>query len=134
MALIVLGPKSLASVSRTLGKAVGEFRRVTTDFQRSLNVEAAEEEARQKRKEAAAQAEATRTATGQTDTGADGEKKWTVQPPASFMANNTPPPSPAGPPPDSPLGQALAKTREQAMKSDRQESSAKNDLHTEAKA
>ena len=36
VALIVLGPKSLANVSRTLGKAMGEFRRVSTDFQRTL--------------------------------------------------------------------------------------------------
>ena len=42
--LIVLGPKSLASLSRTLGKVVGEFRRVSTDFQRTLNAEAAAEE------------------------------------------------------------------------------------------
>lgn len=39
VALVVLGPKSLASVSRTLGKAMGEFRRVSTDFQRTLNAE-----------------------------------------------------------------------------------------------
>ena len=47
VALIVLGPKSLANVSRTLGKAMGEFRRVSTDFQRTLNAEAEEEEQRQ---------------------------------------------------------------------------------------
>lgn len=43
VALIVLGPKSLASISRTLGKAMGEFRRVSTDFQRTLNAEVAQE-------------------------------------------------------------------------------------------
>ena len=42
--LIVLGPKSLAGLSRTLGKIVGEFRRVSTDFQRTLNAEVAAEE------------------------------------------------------------------------------------------
>ena len=41
VALIVLGPKSLASVSRSLGKAMGDFRRVSTDFQRTLNAESA---------------------------------------------------------------------------------------------
>lgn len=55
VALIVLGPKSLAKVSRTLGKAMGEFRRVSTDFQRTLNAEAAEEE-RRERREAVARA------------------------------------------------------------------------------
>lgn len=44
VALVVLGPKSLASVSRTLGKAMGEFRRVSTDFQRTLNAEVEQEE------------------------------------------------------------------------------------------
>ena len=46
--LIVLGPKSLAGLSRTLGKIVGEFRRVSTDFQRTLNAETAQEEEAQK--------------------------------------------------------------------------------------
>ncbi|MBD5553318.1 MAG: twin-arginine translocase subunit TatB [Desulfovibrio sp.] len=50
VALIVLGPKSLASVSRSLGKAMGEFRRVSTDFRRAVNVEVAEQEARETRK------------------------------------------------------------------------------------
>lgn len=53
VALIVLGPKSLANVSRTLGKAMGEFRRVSTDFQRTLNAEAEEEEQKKRKKEAA---------------------------------------------------------------------------------
>ncbi len=48
VALIVLGPKSLAGVSRSLGRAMGEFRKVSNDFQRTLNVEAAREEAREK--------------------------------------------------------------------------------------
>ena len=53
VALIVLGPKSMANVSRTLGKALGEFRRVSTDFQRTLNAEAEEEEQKKRKKEAA---------------------------------------------------------------------------------
>ena len=53
VALIVLGPKSLANVSRTLGKAMGEFRRVSTDFQRTLNAEAEEDEQKKRKKEAA---------------------------------------------------------------------------------
>ena len=56
VALVVLGPKSLANVSRTLGKAMGEFRRVSTDFQRTLNAEAEEEEQRKRKQEAARQA------------------------------------------------------------------------------
>ena len=44
VALLVLGPKSLSKISRTVGKYMGEFRRVSTDFQRTLNAEVAEEE------------------------------------------------------------------------------------------
>lgn len=51
VALIVLGPKKLAGFSRSLGKMVGEFRRVSTDFQRTLNFEAAQEELKTRKKE-----------------------------------------------------------------------------------
>ncbi|WP_165174894.1 Sec-independent protein translocase protein TatB [Desulfovibrio sp. ZJ369] len=69
VALIVLGPKSLASISRTLGKAMGEFRRVSTDFQRTLNAEVEQEEQEKRKKEAekaqkaAAEAEAAKAPT-----------------------------------------------------------------------
>lgn len=59
VALIVLGPKSLAGVSRSLGKAMGEFRKVSNDFQRTLNAEAAQEEVREKMKKRAADKEKT---------------------------------------------------------------------------
>ncbi|MBO4311524.1 MAG: twin-arginine translocase subunit TatB [Desulfovibrionaceae bacterium] len=44
VALLVLGPQSLPKIAKSLGKALGEFRRVSTEFQRTLNDEAAEEE------------------------------------------------------------------------------------------
>lgn len=47
VALVVLGPKSLAGFARSLGKLMGEFRRVSTEFQRTLNVETAQAEARE---------------------------------------------------------------------------------------
>lgn len=103
VALIVLGPKSLASVSRSLGKAMGEFRRVSTDFQRTLNVEAAEEEARQ--------------AAANRNPGAANAKETGKQEQNFANANTNgaaPERSEAGPPPDSPLGQALAKAKAQA--------------------
>jgi sec-independent protein translocase protein TatB len=50
VALIVLGPKSLAGIARTMGKAMGEFRRISTDFQRTLNAEAAQEEEGERKK------------------------------------------------------------------------------------
>jgi len=52
VALIVLGPTKLPGIARSLGKALGEFRRMTTDMQRTLNLEAAriEEDEKQKAK------------------------------------------------------------------------------------
>ncbi len=44
VALLVLGPQSLPKIAKTLGKTLGEFRRVSTEFQRTLNAEADEEE------------------------------------------------------------------------------------------
>ena len=47
VALIVLGPKSVPQIARTLGKAMGEFRKVSTEFQRTLNTEIELEERKQ---------------------------------------------------------------------------------------
>lgn len=58
VALLVLGPKSLASTARTVGKVMGQFRRVSTDFQRTLNAEVAMEEEKEKRDKAAKEVEA----------------------------------------------------------------------------
>lgn len=52
VALIVLGPKSVPQISRTLGRAMGEFRRVSTEFQRTLNTELELEEHDRRKKEA----------------------------------------------------------------------------------
>lgn len=119
VALIVLGPKSLAGVSRALGRAVGEFRRVSTDFQRTLNVEAAEEEAREaakKRQEAAAQEAAAREAAQkmrQNPTQESGQES--ARNLAREVAQKSAQTAESGPPPDSPLGQAIAKARIQAQ-------------------
>lgn len=51
VALLVLGPKNLPRIAQTLGRAMGEFRKVSTEFQRTLNTEIAfEEEAEKHRK------------------------------------------------------------------------------------
>ena len=60
VALLVLGPTSLAKISRTVGKYMGEFRRVSTEFQRTLNVEAAEEERKEAKEAVKKKAEAAR--------------------------------------------------------------------------
>ena len=57
VALIVLGPKSVPQIARTLGRAMGEFRKVSTEFQRTLNTEIELEE-HEKRTAAAKPAEA----------------------------------------------------------------------------
>lgn len=44
LALLIFGPRRIPEIGRTLGKAMGEFRRATTDFKRTLNLEAALEE------------------------------------------------------------------------------------------
>ncbi len=39
IALIVLGPKKLPDVAKALGKALNEFKRATSDFKESLDVD-----------------------------------------------------------------------------------------------
>lgn len=39
LALLIFGPRKLPEVGRTLGRALGEFRRATSDLKRSLDVE-----------------------------------------------------------------------------------------------
>lgn len=133
VALVVLGPKSLASVSRTLGKAMGEFRRVSTDFQRTLNAEVEQEEHLKRKQEAEkeffspeARAEHAAKTAAQTQAAAQ---------PAASQAQTAPAAAPAAtetaaarpavqpevipsaapvPPTDSPLAQALAKAQAEA--------------------
>lgn len=52
VALIVLGPKSIPQIAKTLGKAMGEFKRVSTDFQRTMNAEVENEEHEKRKKQA----------------------------------------------------------------------------------
>ena len=57
VALLVLGPRKLPQIARTVGRAMGEFRRVSTEFQRTLNTEIAFEEEAEKKKARRAAAE-----------------------------------------------------------------------------
>lgn len=45
LALLIFGPRRLPEMGRTIGKAMGEFRRATTDLKRSINTEIALEDA-----------------------------------------------------------------------------------------
>ena len=67
VALLVLGPKNLPKIAHTLGRAMGEFRRVSTEFQRTLNTEIAfeEEEEKAKAKKAASSEKKTSSSTGE---------------------------------------------------------------------
>lgn len=127
VALVVLGPKSLASVSRTLGKAMGEFRRVSTDFQRTLNAEVEQEEHLKRKQEAEkeffspeARAEHAAKTAAQTQATAQPQTAPAAAPAATETAARpavqpevVPPTAPV-PPTDSPLAQALAKAQAEA--------------------
>lgn len=39
IALLIFGPKRLPELGKTIGKALGEFRRATTDLKRSIDAE-----------------------------------------------------------------------------------------------
>lgn len=112
VALIVLGPKSLASVSRTLGKAMGEFRRVSTDFQRTLNAESAEAEIREKAAEQRRKAAAGADPAGNSP--AEGAPVTAGAPDASPAAVAPDTENALTPPEGSPLAEALARARAEA--------------------
>ena len=44
LALLVFGPRKLPEIGRTLGRALGEFRRATSDLKRTLDVELSSED------------------------------------------------------------------------------------------
>lgn len=46
LALIIFGPRRLPEIGRTLGRAMGEFRRATTDFKRAVDTELTLDEVR----------------------------------------------------------------------------------------
>ena len=126
VALVVLGPKSLASVSRTLGKAMGEFRRVSTDFQRTLNAEVEQEEHLKRKQEAekeffSPEARAEHAAKTAAQTAASQPQAAPAAAPAATETAARPavqpevvPSAAPVPPADSPLAQALAKAQAEA--------------------
>ena len=46
VALIVIGPSKLPEIAKTLGKAMAEFRRVSSDVKRTIEMEVEKEEER----------------------------------------------------------------------------------------
>jgi TatA/E family protein of Tat protein translocase len=51
IALLLFGPKKLPDIGKSLGKAMGEFRRASNDLQRSLEEEVAADELKAARRE-----------------------------------------------------------------------------------
>jgi TatA/E family protein of Tat protein translocase len=51
VALLLFGPKKLPEIGRSLGKALGEFKRATNDLQRSLEEEVAADEIKQAKRD-----------------------------------------------------------------------------------
>jgi len=47
VALLLFGPRKLPEIGRTIGKALGEFRRASNDLRRTVEEEVAVEELRQ---------------------------------------------------------------------------------------
>lgn len=52
VALIVIGPAKLPEMAKSLGKALGEFRRVSTDVKRTIEMEAEQAEQKEKTEQA----------------------------------------------------------------------------------
>lgn len=78
LALIIFGPRRLPEIGRTLGRAMGEFRRATTDFKRAVDTELTLDEVRTESKpkpELVERAsEQSPEAAPQGETGTDGSK------------------------------------------------------------
>jgi len=51
IALLLFGPRKLPEIGKSLGKAMGEFRRASNDLQRSLEEEVAADELRAAKRE-----------------------------------------------------------------------------------
>lgn len=131
VALIVLGPKSIPQIAKTLGKAMGEFKRVSTEFQRTMNAEVENEE-HEKRKQQAEEELFGKDKTGTTASPAAEPASVTTTVTAEHTTDAVPaaaktvgdkepvvgsPPAPENTDtfaPDSPLAKAVAKAEAEA--------------------
>ncbi len=77
VALVVLGPEKLPQVARMMGKAMADFRRITTDFRVQIEDEMQEMERQARIKKEAAAAEAT-VATAITPAAGDSQPPGTI--------------------------------------------------------
>lgn len=96
VALIVIGPKRLPELARTLGKALGDFKRATSDFQNSFSMEddydldVLDEETKEKDKKASAEESGEDAAEEDHDGEGDDTAEQTSEPDRSETDEPTP--------------------------------------------
>ncbi len=74
VALLLFGPKNLPKIGRTLGRALGEFRRASNDFKRTIEEEVTSSEIRDVERELKGTVRDTQEATNvSVDTGGAGD-------------------------------------------------------------
>lgn len=101
IALIVLGPEKLPQIARSVGKGLSELKRMSTELQRTINLEVERQEHQERVKEAEkelfgekkdeAQAEAPQADAPKTDDQRAAEQMATEKAYASAVAANTSP-------------------------------------------
>lgn len=90
VALLVLGPRKLPELAKTLGKAMGEFRRMSSDFQRTIDTELDREE-KQKRREEEAKRQALKKQQEEEALAKAPSKPTAADPAATLAVSSTPP-------------------------------------------
>jgi Tat protein translocase TatB subunit len=100
VALLVVGPSKLPEVARSLGKALGEFRRMADDVKETIEQEMTIEE--EKKEEPGEQKEGEQKEGEQEQAGAIGEKEEQQEPPEKQEEESAGggPPTGAEPPPE----------------------------------
>jgi len=73
VALIVMGPKKLPDLAKSLGRAIGEFQRATTDLKRDFDQASEMEQKKEPERQDAAKADDTTSKQKQKDIDSDNE-------------------------------------------------------------
>ena len=91
VALIVIGPKKLPDLAKSLGRALGEFKRATSDLKESIQAETGLDEVRDTLKETKTDISKTlladETPTVKSPSSGDNEKKDAAPPDTTPLAN-----------------------------------------------
>lgn len=73
VAILVLGPEHLPRITRTVAKVMSDFRRVSTEFQRTMNLEANKEDWKREQEETAKKTRKKKKKTAGADSDDDGQ-------------------------------------------------------------